>query len=112
MDSPLSPILAEIVTDSLIETIVITLDIRLPIIKTYVDYLFLCLNEGENSRRSPSVQQLSPQTTIPSGGETQQEASLLRRVSDSARKPNVLNRLIKKPIATGRFLNFYFMQHI
>lgn len=112
MGSPLSPVLAEIVTDALIETVVTTLHIMIPIIKKYVDDLFLCIPQEQIHDVLQAFNSYHPKLQFTAEVEENQQLPFLDVLVIRHENQTFSTDWYKKPIASGRFLNFHSMHAI
>lgn len=106
MGSPLSPILADYITEDLLETVVKNSDLNIPIVKKYVDDLFLVLPRTEVQNVLDTFNQYNAhlQFTV----EKEIDGSLPFLDTLVIRKDNqtLKTSWYSKPISSGRILNY------
>lgn len=107
MGSPLSPILAEIVTDSLIKTTLTALNIEIRVIKKYVDDLFLCVPAESVDEVLYAFNNYHPKLQFTVETEQNRQLPFLDMVVVRNEDQTFATDWYQKPIASGRFLNYH-----
>lgn len=107
MGSPLSPILAEIVMDTLIETTLETTTIAIPVVKKYVDDLFLAVHQNQTQEVINCFNNYHPSLQFTCEEEKDNTLPYLDMLLIRKADQTIRTQWYAKSIASGRLLNFH-----
>lgn len=106
MGNPLSPILAEIVMDTLIDNVIKHLPIRITIIRKYVDDLFLTVPKESIEDVLHSFNSYHPKLQFTCEEEKDQQLPYLDMLLIRKQNQTIRTNWYTKSIASGRLLNY------
>lgn len=107
MGNPASPAAADLVTDMLIEEVMRTISTPLPIVKKYVDDLFLTMPENEIGNVLAAFNSYHPRIQFTVEREIGGRIPFLDMVVIRKDDQSFVTDWYIKPIASGRFLNYH-----
>ncbi|XP_058445859.1 uncharacterized protein LOC131427008 [Malaya genurostris] len=107
MGSPLSPILANIVMDNLLHTVTKQLPFNIPIVRKYVDDLFLALPKDQIQYTMDTFNAYNSYLQFTKEDENNNQLPFLDVMITRNSDQTLCTRWYAKPIASGRLLNYH-----
>ena len=107
MGNPLSPILAEIVMDTLINSVIRTFDTPIPIVKKYVDDLFLAVHQDTVPQVLNAFNNYHPKLQFTCEEEKNKQLPYLDILLIRKTDQTIHTQWYTKSIASGRLMNYY-----
>ena len=107
MGSPLSPILADIVMEALLKTVVARMPFNIPFIRKYVDDLILALPKDQLEYALDMFNSYNHHLQFTKEDESYNKLPFLDTIIERHADQSVSTRWYSKPIASGRLLNFH-----
>ncbi|XP_058817820.1 uncharacterized protein LOC131681126 [Topomyia yanbarensis] len=107
MGSPLSPILADIVMENLLKTVTRKLPFAIPIIRKYVDDLFMALPKDQIPTTLDTFNAYNPHLQFTKEVESKNKLPFLDTIITRKFDQSLSSQWYAKPIASGRLLNYH-----
>ncbi|XP_058816722.1 uncharacterized protein LOC131680001 [Topomyia yanbarensis] len=107
MGSPLSPILADIIMENLLQTSIKRLPFTIPVIRKYVDDLFLALPKDKVQQTLDTFNAYNQHLQFTKEEEIDNKLPFLDTVVTRHSDQTLSTRWYAKPIASGRLLNYH-----
>ncbi|XP_058456432.1 uncharacterized protein LOC131433843 [Malaya genurostris] len=107
MGSPLSPILAELVIENLINTVKKDLTFNTPILKKYVDDFILALPKSEVQNTLQKFNSYNPHIQFTLEEESDNKLPFLDTLVIRQNNQTISTKWYSKPISSGRLLNYH-----
>ncbi|XP_058817193.1 uncharacterized protein LOC131680499 [Topomyia yanbarensis] len=106
MGNPLSPALADLVMETLLDDVLKTINIPIPFLKKYVDDLITALPANEIDHVKSALNAYNPHIQFTCEIESNNRLPYLDMVLIRTDEQRILTDWYKKPVASGRILNF------
>ncbi|XP_058445678.1 uncharacterized protein LOC131426919 [Malaya genurostris] len=107
MGNPLSPALADLVMETLLDRVMETIDIPIPFLKKYVDDLVTALPKDKIEHVRCALNAYNSHIQFTCEVENNNRLPYLDMVLIRTEKQTIVTDWYKKPVASGRLLNFF-----